>query len=147
MTVIHGTMPTTEDYEPKRFPGNIETAAHSPAADATWEDWDIIAAINTATASDDLDTGRPVKLRGTLEVVSGDANPHDVKYANGGVPDNDDTVKAYTTGGAAQSYFIQNVVLITDAAGLVKVEADVVAQVSFIFHLESAQYAQVEAGS
>jgi hypothetical protein len=147
MTVIHGTMPTTEDYEPMHFPGNVETAPFGAAVDATWEDLDLISLINAATTGDDIDTGRRVKLRGTLEVLSGDAAVHAVKYASGGTPDNDDTVKLYSTGGAAQSYFIPNVVLITDNLGQIKIEADVILQATFVFHLESYQYAQVAAGS
>lgn len=131
---------------PRRVPGNVETAQHDPAANDTWEDWDIITDLNAALTTK-IRTGEAVLLHGTLELVNGEAAVNNAKYGHGGMPDNDDTVRAYATQAAAASEFVQGVTLITDGDGNIKVESDDVTNLGFVFHLEMYQYVRYAASS
>ena len=126
-----------------RVPSNVETAQHDPAADDTWEDWGIIADLN-AVLTTDIRTGEAVMLRGTLEYVNGEAATNNAKFADGGTPDDDDTVRSFATAAAAASEYEQHT-LITDVDGNIKVESDDVANLGFVFHLESFQYVKTAA--
>jgi hypothetical protein len=129
-----------------RAPSNIETAAFAPAANDTWEDYDLIAALN-AVLTTDIRTGEAVKLFGTLELVNAEAAVNNVKYGHGGVPDDDDTVRTFAMTGSIGSDYIQGVTLITDTDGYIKIETDDITNVTFIFHLESYQYVRAAASS
>lgn len=124
---------------PKRVPSNVETAAFTAAANDTWEDYDIVAALN-AVMETPIRSGEAVQLLGTLEFVNGEAAVNNAKYAHGGTPDDDDTVRTFATAAAAGSEFVRGVTLITDGQGNIKIEVDDIANLSFVFHLEAYQY-------
>lgn len=130
----------------KRVPSNVETAAFTAAVNDTWEDYDIITALN-AVLTTAIRTGEAVKLMGTLELVNAEAAVNNVKYAHGGTPDNDDTVRTFAMTGAIGSDYIKGVVLITDDEGNIKIETDDITNVTFVFHLESYQYVKAAAAS
>lgn len=129
-----------------RAPSNVETAAFTAAANDTWEDYDLIAAIN-AVLTTDIRTGEAVKLFGTLELVNAEAAVNNVKYGHGGMPDDDNTVRTFAMTGAIGSDFINDVTLITDDEGNIKIETDDITNVTFVFHLESYQYVRADASS
>jgi hypothetical protein len=129
-----------------RVPANVETAAFVPAANDVWEDFDLITALN-AVLTTDIRTGEAVRLVGTLELVNAEAAVNNVKYASGGVPDNDDTVRASAMTGSIGSDYLQGIELITDVDGQIKIETDDVTNVTFVFHLESFQYVKTAAQS
>jgi len=129
-----------------RVPSNVETAAFTAAVNDTWEDYDIITALN-AVLTNPIRTGEAVKLMGTLELVNAEAAVNNVKYAHGDTPDNDDTVRTFAMTGAIGSDYIKGVVLITDDEGNIKIETDDVTNVTFVFHLESFQYVKTSAVS
>jgi hypothetical protein len=131
---------------PTRVPSNVETAAFTAAANDTWEDYDLIAALN-AVLTTDIRTGEAVRLLGTLELVNAEAAVNNVKYGHGGMPDDDDTVRTFAMTGAIGSDFIQGVELITDDEGKIKIETDDITNVTFVFHLESYQVVRTTAGS
>lgn len=139
MAVQVGSFMGAEQYVIKRVPANIETAAYSLSVDATQQDWPVVTALNTALTTavkDTLPTTKALMLWGTLEVISGDANPHTATLGNGGTADGDDTEWAYTTAGAAISYFTKIRGICTDTLN-VKAKVDVVAQCTLKFHLEA----------
>lgn len=129
-----------------RAPSNVETAAFTAAANDTWEDYDIITALN-AVLTTDIRTSEAVKLLGTLELVNAEAAVNNVKYAHGGTPDNDDTVRTFAMTGAIGSDYIRGVELITDTDGYIKIETDDITNVTFVFHLEAYQYVRATASS
>jgi hypothetical protein len=139
MPVQVGAFMRQEQYMIKRVPANIETAALSLGVDATQQDWPIITALNTAltaAGSDTLATDKAYMLWGTLEIISGDANPHTATLGNAGTTDGDDTEWAYTTAGAAISYYTKIRAITTDTLNI-KAKVDVVAQATLVFHLEA----------
>lgn len=148
---VGGDIPLAELLElmiPRRAPGNVETAQHDPAANDTWEDWDIITDLNAVLSTGNkIRTGEAVLLHGTLELVNGEAGVNNAKYGHGGMPDDDDTVRTYATQAAAASEFVHGVTLITDGNGNIKVESDDVANLGFVFHLEMYQYVRFTATS
>ena len=125
-----------------RVPTDIQTAAFGVAVDATWETEDLVALLNAATVTD-MVVGSVLAI-GVLEIITGDAVAHTVLYADGGTPAGIDKVQQYITPNIAGSYF-ENVALITDEAGLIQIQADVAAQVTFIFHLRGYMYVQNDA--
>lgn len=125
-------------------PSDKQTAAHSCAASSAWEDWAVVTDLNLVLTSP-IRTAEAVELIGTLEVVSSEASVQNVKYADGETPDDDDKVRTYATGGAAQSYFVRGAHLVTDAAGKVKVECDDKDNTTFVFHLEAYRYVHEQA--
>ena len=129
-----------------RVPGNVETAAFTPAVNDTWEDFDLIAALNLALTTP-IRTGEAVKLRGTLEFVNGEAATNNAKYGHGETPDDDDTVRTFATAAAAASEYVRDVELITDDSGQIKIEVDDRTNLSFVFHVESFQYVKTVAQS
>jgi hypothetical protein len=129
-----------------RVPGNIESAAATAAVDDTWEDFDVITLLNTAlttAAAPLIRTGEAVMLYCTLEWVNGEAGVNNAKYANGGVPDDDDTVRDFATAAAAASGYEYGVWLVTDEDGNIKLEVDDVANLSLVVHLEAYQYVRI----
>ena len=140
MAVQVGSFMGAEQYMIKRVPANIETAAFTiTAGDNTQQDWPVVTALNTALTTavkDTLPTTKALMLWGTLEVISGDANPHTATIGNGGTTDGDDTEWAYTTGGAAISYFTKIRGICTDTLNI-KAKVDVQAQCTLKFHLEA----------
>lgn len=129
-----------------RAPSNIETAAFTAAANDTWEDYDIITALN-AVLTTDIRTGEAVRLFGTLELVNAEAAVNNVKYGHGGMPDDDNTVRTSAMTGAIGSDFLFDVTLITDDEGNIKIETDDITNVTFVFHLESFQYVRATAST
>lgn len=124
-----------------RVPSNIETAAFTAAVNATWENYNIITALNLVLATN-IAVTRAVQLRGVLEFITSDAlGPYEAKFNDGDAPDGDDTTNAFTTAAAAGSEFI-NVDLITDATGQIKIEVDDRTKLTMIFHLKSYSYVQ-----
>jgi len=116
----------------------IQTAAFGAAVVDTWEDYALITAINTAATGSIL-TGERVQLTGVMEMINADgAAARNFKYANGGTPDNDDTVVSYEIPAASTSY--EEVVFITDASGQIKVETVDQADLTAVFHLKSWKY-------
>jgi len=131
-----------EKLRPKRVPANIETAAFTAQVNATHEDYALVTALNvalTAASKATIPTGEAVRLLGTLETVNIEAVAHSLKYAHGGTPDNDDTVRTYTTAGVAQSEYIKGVELLTDGSGQIKIEVDDITKLTVVFHLEGWQ--------
>ncbi len=126
--------------EPLRVPANIETAAFTAAVNATWENYDLIAALNAVLATN-IVTSRSVHLRGVLEFINAEAVAHQAKFADGDTPDNDDTTNVFTLAAAAGSEFL-NIDLITDASGQIKIEVDDITKVTIKFHLKSYSYVQ-----
>ena len=143
MTVKLCTQVTPEDYQEKRVPANIETAAILCLVDATWEATQLVTPVNTAltTAVKDNIAARAVKLRGTLEFINSEAVPHTMKWGDADLPDNDDETKQFTMVAAIGSEFL-DVEIICDAAGLFQAEIDDVDKANFKFHLSSYQYVQ-----
>ncbi len=131
---------------PHRVPSNVETAAFTAAVVDTWEDSDLISALNSVLSTP-IRTGEAVRLLGTLEVINAEAAINNVKYAHGGTPDNDDTVRTFATAASIGSEFIHGVELITDADGNIKIETDDITNVTLVFHLESFQYVRATASS
>lgn len=128
-----------------RVPSNVETAAFTAAADATWEDYDLITALNLALTNP-IRTGEAVRLLGTLELVNAEAAVNNVKFGHGGTPDNDDTTRNQAMAGSIGSeYFVVD--LITDAEGNIKIETDDITNVTFVFHLEAFHYVRTSASS
>lgn len=155
MNIGRGTKGEFDDLElrdlldammPHRVPGNVETAAFTVAVNDTWEDYDIITALN-AVLSTAIRTGEAVRLFGTLEFVNGEAAVNNAKYGHGGMPDDDDTVRTFATAAAAASEYVRGVELITDGDGNIKIEVDDLTNLSFVFHLESFQYVRYTASS
>ena len=129
-----------------RVPSNVETAAFQPAVVDTWEDYDIIAALNLVLTTS-IRSGEAVKLRGTLEFANGEAGVNNAKYGHGEMPDNDDTVRTFATAAAAASEYVRDVELITDGSGQIKIEVDDLTNLNLVFHLESFQYVHFVASS
>lgn len=127
-----------------RVPSNIETAAFTPAVNDTWEDFDLIAALNLVLTTQ-IRTSEAVKLRGTLEFVNGEAAVNNAKYGHGDMPDDDDTVRTFATAAASASEFVRDVELITDSVGQIKIEVDDRTNLTLVFHLESYQYVKTTA--
>lgn len=129
-----------------RVPGNIESAEFTAAANDTWEDYDLVAALNTALATAGapaIRTGEAVRLLGTLEVVNGNASANTVLYGHGGTPDDDDTRRTHTTPTSAGSEYLYDTELLTDSDGNIKIETDDVSNLGLVFHLEAYQYVRV----
>jgi len=145
MTVYHQTPVTREESELKRVPANLETAAFSCLVNATWEDIDLVALLNTALTTavkDIIDVTKSVYLHGVLEILNGDGLAHTVKWADAGTPDNDDTVKEFATLLAIGSEHTPCDIVCSHTDGFAKFEADVVAQATFVYHLTSFEYIQ-----
>ena len=121
-----------------RVPANRETAAFTPAVNATWEDYDIITALNLVMTTP-IALLRSVRLRGVMEFINTEAVVHRAKYGDGDIPDNDDVVMEFTTLAAAGSEYA-NVELVTDAAGQIKIEVDDRTKLTMIFHLKGFSY-------
>lgn len=124
----------------RRTPSNIETAAFTAAVNATWENYNIITALNLVLTTN-IETSRSVRLRGVLEFINSEAVAHEAKFADGETPDNDDTVNVFTMAAAAASEYL-NVDLITDASGQIKIEVDDRTKATMKFHLKSYSYVQ-----
>jgi hypothetical protein len=119
-------------------PSNLETAAFGAAVVNVWEDYDLIAAINTAAVGA-IATGQRVALRGVLEIVNADgAAARNFRYADGETPDNDDTVVSVEVPLASSTPV--EVELFTDASGQIKIESDDQADLTAIFHIKSFRY-------
>jgi hypothetical protein len=119
-------------------PSNLETAAFGAAVVDTWENYALIAAINTA-ATGAIATGERVALRGVLEIINADAGAaRNFRYADGETPDNDDTVVSVEVPLASSTSV--EVELFTDASGQIKIESDDQADLTAIFHLKSFRY-------
>lgn len=131
---------------PVRVPTNVESVAFTAAVNDTWEDYDLISALNLVLTNP-IRTGEAVRLLGTLELVNAEAAVNNVKYGHGGTPDNDDTVRTFAMTGSIGSDYIQGVELITDDEGQIKIETDDITNVGFVFHLESYQIIKTTAGS
>lgn len=131
---------------PRRVPSNVETAAFVAAANDTWEDYDIITALN-AVLTTPIRSGEAVELFGTLELVNAEAAVNNVKYGHGGMPDDDSTVRTFAMTGAIGSDFINDVTLITDGDGNIKIETDDITNVTFVFHLEAFRYTSYTAST
>jgi len=143
--VYHQTPVTREESEMKRVPANIETAAFTAAVNATWEDFDLVAALNTALATavkDIIDVTKSVRLFGVLEFVNSEAVAHEAKWADAATPDNDDTVQVFTTAAAAASEYINAEIICSATDGFCKIEVDDRTKLTLIFHLQSYQYIQ-----
>jgi len=121
-----------------RVPANVETAPFAPAAAATWEDYDLVSALNAALTTDIL-TGHAVELRGEMEFVNAEAAANNAKWGDGDCPDNDDTVQKFTTAAAAASEYAETTV-VTDASGNIKIELDDITNLALVFHLRSFRY-------
>jgi len=123
----------------RRVPSNIETAAFTAQINATWEDYDIIAALNTALTTD-IRLGEAVELLCTLEVIDAGGGADDTfKYANGDTPDGDDTLETIipTDGVTTLTY---GVLLVTDSAGNIKIEISDITEITVVLHLEAYRY-------
>jgi len=133
-----------DQYLPHRVPSNVETAAFTCAADDTWEDYDIITALNLVLTTK-IRTGEAVELRGTLELVNGEAAINNAKWGDGDTPDDDDTVTTYATQAAAASEYVHDLTIVTGEDGKIKIEVDDKANLSFVFHLQSFRYCKAAA--
>lgn len=129
-----------------RVPSDIQTDAFTAAVNDTWEDYDIVAALNGKLAAD-IRTGEAVLLRGTLETINGETAVNTVKYGHGGTPDDDDKVRSYSTEALIQSEYIRGVELMTDASGQIKIEVNDRTNLTLKFHLESFEYVHATASA
>lgn len=129
----------------RRVPSNIETAAHACAADATWEDWGVVTALNLVVA-EPITVGEAIELIGTIETIN-DANvQHDAYYADGGTADGDKT--CHIDGGAViGSKYAQGVKVIADASGNIKCKVDSKDHLTLKFHLEAYRYVHYNASA
>ena len=147
MTVFYDAT-LASDVQFRRVPTDIRTASTIPAVNTTHEDYDIRGALNTAlTAAGDaiMSTSRAVILRGVWQVNNNEAVPHEFRYADGGVADNDPAVITYTTAAAAALYDIKDEI-VTDASGNIKWEVDDRTKIDGIqFALTSWAYAKTAA--
>ncbi len=143
--VQHQTPITRESAQEKAVPANIETAAFTAAVNATWEDYDLVAAINTALTTavkDIIDVTRRVRLDGVLEFINAEAVAHEAKWADAATPDNDDTVNVFTMAAAAASEYLNTAIICAPTTGYCKIEVDDVTKVTLKFHLKSYRYLQ-----
>lgn len=131
-----------------RAPSNLKTAVFTATADATWEDVDLVALLNDVLTTL-IREGEAVELRGMFEVVNTEAFVNNVKWADGGTPDNDPSVKTFATAAASASEYVParadvgaDLILVTDDEGQIKIEVDDLAHVGFRFHLFSWRYAR-----
>ena len=145
MTVFHQTPISREEAEYKRVPANIETAAFTAAVNATHEDFDLVAVLNTALTAagkDNIDTTKSVKLDGVLEFINSEAVAHEVRWADADTPDNDDVVNVFTMAAAIASEFQETEIVCDATNGYMKLEVDDVTKVTVKFHLKGYQYLQ-----
>lgn len=128
----------------RRVPGNVETAAFTAAVNDTWEDYDLVSALNLVLGTP-LRTGEAYRLLGTLEVANSAGTTPAVFYGHGGMPDDDDTRRTFTAAAGPGSEFIHDVELLTDGDGNIKIETDDITALTLVFHLEAYQVVKLTA--
>lgn len=116
----------------------VQTAAFTAAVNSTWEDVDVVALLNAALANN-LPTTSRIRMTCVLEIADGAGAAETVKIANGGTPDNDDTVVSISTAGLVASEY-HDFELITDALGQIKFETSSIANITGILHLKSFSF-------
>lgn len=126
--------------------GEVETAAAHPAVIGTYEDFNIVAALNAVLSSDhQIKTGERVMLMLTIEYVNAEAGINNVLYCHGGVASTSDKVRAYATLAAIASEYQRGVILVTDTDGCIKWQFDDITNLTIVFHLEGFQYVKSSA--
>jgi len=149
MTVQLQSPVTREESEAKRVPANIETAAFTPAVNATWEDYDLVAAVNTALVAggkDAIDVTKAVRLYGVMEFINAGAGAgHTATFNDGDAPDGDDTENVFALAGGPGSEYLSVALIATATDGFIKIEVDDRTQVTMIFHLTMYRYIQAAA--
>lgn len=126
-----------------RVPSDIQTAVFGCAVNGAWETEDLVALLNAATVTD-IPAGQAIHAYGMLEIITNNAVAHTVLWGDGGQPGGLDKAQQYITPPIAASYNV-NTDIITDAAGLMQIQADVVANVTFRYHLRGYHFVQNDA--